>query len=238
MGPLIGVPPCLDESGRWKAGREYHYIDAAYARAVGACGGTAVYLPQADDAPALAARIDGLLLPGGDDFPPPRPYPATVRFEPAPARQRAFDGALLAAALDRRIPILAICYGMQLLCVHLDGELLYDIETDVPNAKPHRLPEPAGRHPLRIGVDTRLAEVLGADAGPVNSLHHQGVADPGRGLRVCARSDDGLIEAVEGSDHPFCIGVQWHPEKLVGPHRERLFGAFVAACRAEHMNSN
>jgi putative glutamine amidotransferase len=64
----------------------------------------------------------------------------------------------------------------------------------------------------------------------VNSRHHQAVAEPGAGLRVCARSGDGLVEAVERPDLPFCIGVQWHPERMESPHRERLFRAFVAAC--------
>jgi putative glutamine amidotransferase len=65
----------------------------------------------------------------------------------------------------------------------------------------------------------------------VNSLHHQGVAEPGDGLRVSARAEDGVVEAVEAEKGPFCVGVQWHPEKMEGPHRDRLFAAFVAACR-------
>jgi gamma-glutamyl-gamma-aminobutyrate hydrolase PuuD len=227
---LIGIPLCLDERGRWKPGREYHYVDAAYARAVEGCGGSAVYLPPREDAAELARRIDGLLLPGGDDFPPARPYPKSVRFDPVPARQVDFDRRLLAAALERGLPVLAICYGMQLLAVHHGGRLLYHIPTDVREAGPHRLPESDGRHALRVESATRLARVLGEKPEPVNSLHHQGVAEPGAGLRVCARADDGLIEAIESDGDSFCIGVQWHPEKMSGPHRDRLFGAFVSAC--------
>ena len=81
MGPLIGIPPCLDERGRWRRGRSYHYLDCAYADAVAEAGGTPVYLPQQDDPSALAGRLDGLLLPGGGDFPPPRPYPDGVDFD-------------------------------------------------------------------------------------------------------------------------------------------------------------
>ena len=231
MQPLIGIPPCLDERGRWRAGRTYQCIDVAYARAVEQAGGAPLYLPLQADAEPLAARIEGLLLSGGDDFPPEAPYPDGVRFDPVPAAQAAFDRRLLAAALARGLPVLAICYGMQLLALHHGGSLHYHIPSDVPEAGPHRLPEPDGRHIVRIVPGSRLATALGVAEDMVNSLHHQGVAEPGAGLRACARSKDGLIEAIERAEPPFCVGVQWHPEKMRGPHRERLFRAFVAASR-------
>jgi putative glutamine amidotransferase len=232
MQPLIGIPPCLDDRGRWNPGREVQYIDIAYARAVEAHGGIAVYLPLQAEAAPLVKHIDGLLLPGGDDFPPPRAYPKHVAFEPAPPRQIDFDSRLLGHALESDLPVLAICYGMQLLALHFDGRLLYDIPTDRPEAGPHRLSEADGRHALRVEAGTRLADALGRAPEPVNSLHHQGVAEPGDGVRVCAVADDGLIEAIEREGGPFCIGVQWHPEKMTGPHRDRLFGTFVSACLA------
>ena len=231
MQPLIGIPPCLDERGRWKAGRSYQYIDVAYARAVEQAGGAPLYLPLQADAETLAARIGGLLLPGGDDFPPETPYPEGVRFDLVPVAQVAFDRRLLAAALARGLPVLAICYGMQLLALHHGGSLHHHIPSDVPEAGPHRLPEPDGRHVVRIAPGSRLAAALGVAEDLVNSLHHQGVTEPGAGLRACARSKDGLIEAIERAEPPFCVGVQWHPEKMQDPHRERLFRAFVAASR-------
>ena len=184
---------------------------------------------EQDELEVLAARIAGLLLPGGDDFPPETPYPEGVRLDPVPAAQVAFDRRLLAAALARGLPVLAICYGMQLLALHHGGSLHYHIPTDLPEAGPHRLPEPDGRHVVRIAPDSRLAAALGVAEDAVNSLHHQGVAEPGAGLRACAHSEDGLIEAIERSEPPFCVGVQWHPEKMQGSHRERLFGALVAS---------
>jgi putative glutamine amidotransferase len=232
MRPLIGIPPCLDDCGRWRPGREYQYIDIAYARAVEAQGGTAVYLPLQEEVAPLVKRIDGLLLPGGDDFPPPRAYPEHVAFEPTPPRQIDFDRRLLAHALESGLPVLAICYGMQLLALHCGGSLLYDIPTDRPEAGPHRLSEAEGRHALRVEAGTQLAGALGPAPEPVNSLHHQGVAEPGAGVRVCAVADDGLIEAIEREDARFCVGVQWHPEKMTGSHRDRLFATFVAACAA------
>jgi len=231
MRPLIGIPQCLDDRGRWKPAREYQYLDAAYASAVEAAGATPLYLPLQGGAQTLIERVDGLLLPGGDDFAPPRAYPPGVRFETVPERQAAFDRALLAAARERGLPVLAICYGMQLLALHCGGSLHYDIPTDVPSAGAHHLAEPDGRHAIAVEPGTRLAAALGDAPAAVNSLHHQAVAEPGTGLRASAVAEDGLIEAIEAADGSFVLGVQWHPEKMDGPHRTRLFEALAAACR-------
>jgi putative glutamine amidotransferase len=232
MRPLIGISPCLDERGRFQPGREIVHLDTAYAAALAAAGADPILLPHECDVSAITARLDGLLLPGGGDFVPPRPYPPEVRFDPVPPRQLAFDRALLEAALSHRIPVLAICYGMQLLAVARGGGLVYDIPSDLAQADPHRLAGGDARHGLAVEAGSRLAKLLGDAAGPVNSSHHQAVADPGRGLRVAARAEDGLIEAIEADNEDFCLGVQWHPERMPDPHRERLFGGFAAACRA------
>jgi putative glutamine amidotransferase len=230
MRPLIGIPPCLDDRGRWRPEREYHYADAAYAHAVMEVGGIPVYLPPQGDVASLAQRLDGLLVPGGGDFAPDRAYPAGVSFDLVPARQLAFDRALLAAALERDRPVLGICYGMQLLALHCDGALYFDVATDVPGAAEHHFRDPAARHAIRVESASRLRGVLGAEEVPVNSRHHQAVADAGS-ARVAARSGDGIVEAVELPDARFALGVQWHPESLDPGHREQLFGAFVRACK-------
>ncbi len=232
MRPLIGIPLCLDDRGRWRKSREYLYIDTAYAKAIADSGGAALHLPIQAEPESLVRRIDGLLLPGGDDLPPPdaERY-SDIAFDLAPKAQLDFDRRLLRAALERGIPVLCVCYGMQLLALELGGSLHYDVSRDAPSAEPHRLPETDGRHELCVQPDTRLAAVLGEAPGPVNSLHHQAVANPGGQLRVAACAGDGLIEAVElCGDAGFCVGVQWHPEKMQGPHRFQLFSAFVAAC--------
>jgi putative glutamine amidotransferase len=232
MRPLIGIPPCLDDRGRWRSGRSTQYLDTSYSRAIEAAGGIPLLLPLQHDAAAVAERIDGLLLPGGDDFPPPHPYPDGVRFDPAPQQQIDFDGRLLDHAFECGMPVLAICYGMQRLALHAGGTLHADIATDLPEAAEHRLPEDQGRHRLLVEADSRLSEILGVSPEPVNSRHHQAVATAGS-LRISARAEDGVIEAIERATAPFCLGVQWHPEKLDGPHREQLLGAFIAACRAD-----
>ena len=228
MQPLIGIPPVLADRGR--SGRAVHALDARYAQAVADAGGAPVLLPVQSDASALADRIDGLLVPGGGDFAPERSYPAAVEFDLVAPEQLDFDRRLLARALERGIPVLGICYGMQLLALHHGGRLIYDLPTDRPDASPHRLAEPEGLHALRVEPRTRIAELLAGEAALVNSRHHQAVSEPGAGLRVAARAPDGVIEAIERAEGPFCLGVQWHPERMPARHRASVVGAFVRAC--------
>ncbi|MCP4005167.1 MAG: gamma-glutamyl-gamma-aminobutyrate hydrolase family protein [bacterium] len=228
MAPTVGIPLCLDAIGRWRAGRVYQYIDTKYARAVEAAGGVPVYLPLQSDATRLIQQVDALLLPGGDDFPPPEPYPEGVEFELVPPEQLVFDRELLGVALERGIPVLGICYGMQLIALHYGGSLHYDLSTDRPSANEHRLEETSGRHEVKLVGGSRLASVLGVPHVQANSLHHQAVAELGTKLRACGHTEDGVIEAIE-RDTGFCIGVQWHPEKLPGAEEDALFRALVDA---------
>jgi len=227
--PTVGIPLCLDAEGRWKSGRTYHYIDASYARAIERAGGVPVYLPLGAEPRALAARVDALLVPGGDDFLPPRRYPAQVRFSPVPRAQLEFDRALVEAALARRIPVLGICYGMQLLAVARGGTLHYDLATDLAGAGEHQLGD--RRHWVVFESGSKLARIAGAPALEVSSRHHQAVAEPGPALRVAARGADGVIEAIEAARGAFQVGVQWHPESQGDASSEALFRAFVAAAK-------
>jgi putative glutamine amidotransferase len=228
MKPVIGITNCLDDRGRWRAGRDYVYTDLAYVRAVEAAGGLPLLLPPQAQPEALLDRIDGLLLPGGDDFLPTQAYPESVRFEPTPAAQLEFDGLLLDGAEARGLPVLGICYGMQALAVRRGGSLHYHLPHDLPEAQPHTL-APGEDHALRVESDSCLAEALGRAPATVNSLHHQAVRDPGPRLRVSARAPDGVVEAVEAPEADFCMGVQWHPERQTDAASQSLFRSFVAA---------
>jgi putative glutamine amidotransferase len=228
--PPIGIPPVLDDRGALRPGRPTSWLDLRYASALEEAGASVVCLPAQRDADALAARLDGLLIPGGGDFAPQRSYPPGVEFELVSPAQLEFDARLLACARARRLPVLGICYGMQLLAHASGGRLHHDLPSDLPAAAPHRLREPDGRHALRIERGSRLAGLLGDDGVAVNSRHHQAVAEPGAGLRVVARAEDGVVEALEAEGDAFCLGLQWHPERMDAAHRARVFGAFVGAC--------
>lgn len=232
MALAIGISTCLDDRDRWRAGRDYLYLDQRYSEAVAEAGGQPILLPIGSDPGSAVQSVDALLLPGGDDFEPDAPYPAQVEFEPTARRQLAFDRALLAAARAAARPILGICYGAQLMALERGGRLHHHLPIDLPEAQAHQLPEPYGRHLIQVDPDSRLASLLGGEAVEVNSLHHQGIAEPGDGMRVCARAPDGVVEAIEATSGELEIGVQWHPEKLDGAAGTPLLRAWIEACAA------
>jgi putative glutamine amidotransferase len=228
--PRIGIALTLD--AQLRAGRQTWFADAAYAAAVEAAGGIALHVAAGEEPDAALAQLDALVIPGGDDFLPPAPYPPSVAFRAAPPEQIARDLALVRAALARGLPLLGICYGMQLLALAGGGTLVYDIAHEIAGAAPHRLPAGA-RHALALAPGSRLAQIFGGVLElAVNSRHHQGVASPGAQLRASAHAEGGVIEAIESPPGaPFVLGVQWHPEDMDGEHAARVYGALIAAAR-------
>ena len=192
-------------------------------------------LVSAEDARSLVG-LDGLVLSGGRDI-DPKQYgqePARETQKPSPARDRMEMG-LLGEALDRDLPVLAICRGLQLFNVYKGGTLVQHLKGD-----PHRPPErprtdPAKpMHDVRVAADTKLAAILGEGPHPVNSRHHQAVDKLGTGLRISATSvKDGIVEGVELPEKEFAVAVQWHPEDQVpGDETQmKLFQAFAAVVK-------
>ncbi len=210
--PIIGVTV-----GRLPASRrDRDGTDHDYAAAVVLAGASPVLLPAAlgMDFAAVADRLDGLLLTGGGDIDPAR-YGAEVAPETAavdPDRDEVELG-LVQAALDRGLPVLAICRGAQLLNVALGGTLhqhLPDLSAAV-----HQHPEPRQflAHEVAVEPGSRLSAVLGRTRLAVNSMHHQAIDRPASALRIVGRAPDGTIEAAEDPDRPV-LAVQWHPENL------------------------
>jgi putative glutamine amidotransferase len=233
-GPRIGLTLDADpERGRY-------LLKRAYADAVREAGGLPVplvHLPRAE-APALLELLDALVLTGGDLDVPPELYGEKRRpgcRAPNPARTEA-ELALLQGALGRGMPLLGICGGMQLLAVARGGALHQDIAADLgPRALKHEQPAPKDRpsHEVSLEPGSLLARVVGPEPLRVNSTHHQAVKEPGRGVAVSARAPVGLCEAMEVSDLPFALGVQWHPEsaRVHEPRHGRIFAALVEAAR-------
>jgi putative glutamine amidotransferase len=228
MRPLIGITTYREQArwGFWDVPAVL--LPAAYADAVSAAGADPVLLPTASVTADVVPRLDGLVLAGGADIDPARygsePGPHTVNTRPD---RDASEVALLQAALDRDLPVLAICRGMQLLNVLLGGTLLQHL-TDVPGAKPHQLG--LGLYAERE-VRTAPGSVVHAILGPettVDCHHHQALDVMAAGVTPSAWADDGLVEAVELPGRRFCLGVQWHPEAGTDG---RLFDALVAATR-------
>lgn len=214
-------------------------LKSAYARAVVAAGGTPVLLtPDAGPAAAaeLLALLDGVILTGGDDYRPTRwgvneVHPAVTLVSP---ERDDFDFALAEALDCSTLPVLGLCNGMQLMAIAAGGALHQHLPDDIGEQVTHKDPRPARypEHPVELLPGTRLAALLGAGRRTVNTRHHQGVSDPGR-LRVSARSDDGLIEAIEAEGQRFYLGVQWHPEETPGDEDgRRLFAALLEAAGA------
>ena len=218
------------------------YINQDYVEAVLRAGGTPVLFPVTDDRERISAlldRVNGLLLTGGEDV-----NPAEYGEEKLPCcgecsmRRDAMEIPLCMEALSRRMPILAICRGMQLLACVLGGNLYQDLASQFGTQLSHPRSDRPGDpvHEVDVKPDTLLASITGAGTMRVNSRHHQGVRMPGISLRVNAIAPDGLIEGIELPDYPFVLGVQWHPETLSDryPNHQRLFDAFVRAC-ADHI---
>ncbi|MBT2440935.1 gamma-glutamyl-gamma-aminobutyrate hydrolase family protein [Streptomyces sp. ISL-36] len=226
--PVIGIAAYQDRA-RWDIwDTQATMIQQSYVRGVAANGGRAVVLPPDDLDADVLDRLDGLLLPGGADIDPDRyGQPRHPRTDPPAAGRDAGELLLLRAALERDLPVLGVCRGLQLLTL-LYGGTLHQHLPDVLGHTGH-LPEPGvfGEHPVRFAEGSLAASVYGPEA-VVNSHHHQGIADAGT-LRVTGYSDDGLAEAVEDPAKRFVLGVQWHPEVAQEDH---LFSRFVAACAA------
>ena len=211
-------------------------LSSAYYDAVAAAGGVPLILPPLEEPESIEAlldAVDGIVLTGGRDYDPAHFGAASDgKVRPIHPRRQSFDLDLARQVLSRKIPCLGICAGAQLLVIVSGGDLELDIGQARPAAILHE--ERAGRpvcHDVEILPGSRLEMVLGRNRIQVNSMHHQAIGNPGRGLRISAKSADGVAEAVEG-EGPFLLGVQWHPELLPDSeaHR-RLFVALVTASK-------
>ncbi len=233
--PVIGICSAM-EVVRWRAWEVLCNISPrVYSEAVQAAGGLAVVLPPDDESAESPDEtldlLDGLVLAGGADVDPATygavPHPETDGTWPERDR---FELALAHRALERDIPLLGICRGVQMLNVALGGT----IDQHLPDAVGHeRHREVSGvfsDHDVRLEPGSLAARAVGGETTGVKSHHHQGLAELGEGLVVTGRSaDDDLVEAVELPDRDFVLGVLWHPEE---DQRSKVIGSLVERARA------
>ena len=191
---------------------------------------------------ALLEHCDGLVLSGGEDVDPRRygeePIPELGSVTPS---RDEMEFTALGLAVEREIPILGICRGCQVLNVFFGGTLYQDLGTQLGSELRHEQEGPweSRWHDVHVEGGTRLCEIVRADCLHINSFHHQGVRDVAPSLEASAVADDGLVEAIESNEHPFLIGVQWHPERgeAKAPENDpdrRIFAAFRKAVIERH----
>ena len=210
--PQVGITTSLTRA-RWS----YWELDAAlvpahYVHAVERAGGRPLLIPRSEDGiDETLDALDGLIFSGGSDL-DPETYGQEPHDETAGVVSERDDAelALLQAALERDMPVLAICRGSQVLNVALGGDLVQHLP-EVGDEKHKHTPGVFADHDVEVSEGTRLGELLGERA-PVKSHHHQGFGRLGRGLVESAHAEDGTIEAVEDPSRRFTLGVLWHPE--------------------------
>lgn len=233
--PLIGIPCFQDTFPQQQRPRFVMYH--GYVKALEAADAVPILLPlpTGEALETARSRLDAIMLAGGDDMNPARYGQERHPKSETPDDLRdEVEIALVRRAVETHQPLLAICRGMQVLNVAFDGTLTQHIADLVPGAIQHEFnyddyhQRQAITHTVEIVPDSRLASIVGTRAG-VNSFHHQAVAQVADPFRPVACAPDGIVEAIEGRDDHFVLGVQWHPEDMfhANPQMLALFQAFV-----------
>ena len=229
--PLIGITSYAEPSVRWGVWDvPAAVIPLAYVRQGEAAGGRVLLVPPSEEGvDETLDALDGILFSGGSDLDPAEygqdAHPETNGTRPD--RDRG-ELALLRAALDRDIPVLAVCRGSQVLNVARGGDLVQHLPDVVGDEKHKHTPGVFADHAVDVKKETRLGSLLG-DRAPVKSHHHQGFGRVGEGLVESAWAEDGTLEALEDPDKRFAVGVLWHPEE---GEDAALFRALVDEARA------
>jgi len=227
--PLIGLTT-YRKTTKQSPPVTYLALMPSYVEAVEAAGGTPVMIPLGlsdESLLDLFNRLDGLVLTGGGDI-AGRYYRSEHlgQILDVDEDRDHIELTLARAAVDQDKPLLAICRGHQVLNVALDGTLYEDVFKWMPGAIKHdffgKFPRDYRAHAVTIEPGSKLALALGRTEAKVNSLHHQGIRDLAPRLTATAYAPDGLIESVEVTDHPFAVGVQWHPENLIAADSSML----------------
>lgn len=230
--PVIGLA-AADALAQWRVWQaETVLLPRPYVDKIVAAGGAPVLVPPVPAVmESLLPRLDALVLCGGPDVDPARYGKPAGDHTDLPHPQRdAAEWAIVDGALAAGLPVLGICRGLQVLNVARGGSLLQHVPDQVGHNQHAPFRGEYGSHPVTVQEGSRLAEILGRTTlAAVPTYHHQAVARLGKGLTISARSEDGIVEAIEDTSLPFCVAVQWHPE--MGDDTA-LFDALVEAARS------
>ena len=233
--PVIAICTAVERVS-WGAWRDVpsSIMPLSYSQAVQAAGAVALLLPPDDEVAQrpdeLLDLVDGVMLAGGCDLDPAsygaRPHPETSGTWPERDR---FELALAHRAIERELPVLGICRGMQLLNVAAGGTILQHLPDQVGHQAHRHTPGKFSDHEVRLEGGSLAARAVGAGATAVKSHHHQGVDELGEGLTATGWSTrDGIVEAIEMEGRPYALGVLWHPEQ---DERSRVVASLVEAAR-------
>ncbi len=237
--PLIAVTCSFSNTGQTPFSANQS-VGQPYVLALELAGGTPVFVPgleDRDEVERLLAMADGLLVTGGPDFDPRRygEQPHAKFGSVSPERDLLDTWVLEFSQENPDLPVMGICRGVQSMNVIAGGTLVQDIPSEVAGALKHNQGAPGwyGTHDIEVAEGSRLREIFGSHRVSVNSFHHQSVLDVAAGWRVVARTDDGVVEAIERVDGGFGLGCQFHPELMVErePMILALLQAFVSACK-------
>ena len=242
MKPIIGVTPQFDsEHNRIK-------IETAYFKAIKEAGGIPILLPlhnNASDLKELVEHLDGIIFSGGPDV-----HPQYFGEDPIPEcgviveERDELELNLVEIVMEKGIPILGICRGIQTINIALGGDIYQDIKTqtdfDIRIAHYQKSKDSIATHRVSIVPETLLSRIISEEQILVNSFHHQSVREVAESLTVAAYSNDGLVEAVTKEDYPFFLAVQWHPEELFATDKyaQQIFLEFVNAASIKQKTWN
>ncbi|MFN7039143.1 MAG: gamma-glutamyl-gamma-aminobutyrate hydrolase family protein [Alphaproteobacteria bacterium] len=233
--PIIGITLDSEKSGEY-SDFPWYALRENYGDIVVKYGGIPIFLPhETSMAENYINLIDGLIITGGDFDIDPKYWGEEITSEKVVTKNRRteFEFKITKLALDQKIPILGICAGEQLLNVIFGGSLIQHIPDSFPNALNHEQPKPKNIpwHKVIVEKDSLLYNITNMLEFEVNSTHHQAVDKLGKNIKATAHATDGIIEAIELNDYPFCLGVQWHPEYDMSEVDGKILKAFIESSK-------
>jgi len=233
--PIIGITLDWEEAKTYSIHQPWYALRDNYVSVITQFGGVPILLPyDSSNIDCYVEMLDGLVITGGDYDIETSAYGqhGNEGLRITKQNRYLFERALLDKFLQTKKPMLGICAGEQLLAIATGGTLVRDIPTEIPTAIDHeqwnsQISHHLPYHDILIEKDSKFAALFGTGPFKVNSTHHQAVKTVGPGVIVSARAQDGIIEAIELSDHPFAFGLEWHPEFMTSEVDKMIFRKFI-----------